>query len=98
MSTLRSIVDKKTNVPRGVDERQGERDALWRRVRPDDRDDITLGFIERRRPGKKRRRVAVPAEAEQQQIVDVTRFAEMRGEPVKFLFIFERGGFRFDRS
>ena len=63
---------------------------------PIDGEHVARGFVERGRAGKKRGGVAVFAEAEQEQIVDVARFAEARGDGGELALRIRRGGVGID--
>ena len=90
---LADALREEEDFARGVEQREGHGDALRRRLGADGGDDVADGFFERRRAGEERGGVAVFAQAEQDQIVHVARFAGARGDGGELRFVLRGGGF-----
>ena len=74
--------DEKQNVPRMIDERKRERQPPRVQFRNKVRDHATHQLVQRGGAGKERRRMAIVAEAEKNQIVLINRLTAPGGDGV----------------
>src|SRR6266513_3168811 len=79
-----------------IDERKSERQAP--RVQFENKvcDDATRHLVQRGCPGKERRRMAIVAEAEKNQIVLINWLTAPRGDGVQLVFVLLRCDLRID--